>query len=565
MQNKKTQSIIRFIILIGILIFINIIGRFFFGYFDLTEDKRYSITQPTKDMVKSLDDKILIDIYLTGNNIPANYRQLQEATTMLLDQFRSMNSNIDYQFVNPNEGTVDEINQMREKLKSIGVIPKMTMDKEELSAKAIFPFAAIRYGDRVTSVSLLQNDAPAAMPEEVLLENSINLLEYAFANGFKGLKNVERPYVLFINGHGELSPFERADLQNTLKLYYEIESTNLDSLISIDPKIDVVIMARPLVAIPDKHKFIIDQYIMNGGNVLFLLDVLNVDLDSLRGREGYVPYDMQLNLDNMLFKYGVRMNTTLALDLQCTKVPQVIGSEGGKPQVQLFDWYYHPMVDGTDDHPIVKNIDRINLFFPTTIDTIQTIEKIKKTILLTTSERSFIQRSPVRVSFEILKYPPEAAKFNKGKLPLGVLLEGQFPSAFKGIVAPEMLEGLRRLGRPFKEKADSGAKVLVVADGDIAKNIVDYRNNTYQPLGYNPFVKYQFANKNFLLNTIDYMLDDEGITAARMKEVKLRLLDKTKIQEEKTKWQVINILIPLVFLVVFGLLFNYLRQRRFAR
>jgi ABC-2 type transport system permease protein len=267
----------------------------------------------------------------------------------------------------------------------------------------------------------------------------------------------------------------------------------------------------------------------------------------------------------MLFKYGVRMNTTLALDLQCTKIPQVVGMEGGKPQTELFDWYYHPMVDGTEEHPIVKNIDRVNLFFPTTLDTIQTIEKIKKTILLTTSERSFIQRSPVRVSFEILKYPPEAGRFNKGKLPLAVLLEGEFSSAFKGIVAPEMLQGLQQLGRPFRDKAVPGAKMLVVADGDIAKNIVDYRNNTYQPLGYNPFVRYQFANKNFLLNTIDYMLDEEGITAARMKEVKLRLLDKTKIQEEKTKWQVINILIPLVFLVVFGLLFNYLRQRKFAR
>lgn len=565
MQNKKTQSIIRFAILIGILILLNIIGRFFFGYFDLTEDKRYSITQPTKDMVKKLEDKVFIDVYLTGNNIPANYRQLQEATTMLLDQFRALNSNIDYQFVNPNEGTTDEINQMREKLKTIGIVPKMTMDKEELSARAIFPYAAIRYGDRVTSVSLLQNDAPAAMPEEVLLKNSINLLEYAFANGFKGLKNAERPYVLFIDGHGELSPFERADFENTLKLYYEVESRGLDSLVAIDPKIDIVIMARPLVSIPDNHKFILDQYIMNGGNVLFLLDRLNVDLDSLRGKEGYVPYDNQLNLDNMLFKYGVRMNTTLALDLQCTKIPQVIGSEGGKPQVQLFDWFYHPAVDGTDEHPIVKNMDKVNLYFPTTIDTIQTIDKIKKTILLTTSERSFIQRSPVRVSFEILKYPPETTKFDKGKLPLAVLLEGQFPSAFKGIVRPEKLELLKSIGHPFKEKSDGSGKILVVADGDIAKNIVDYRNNTYQPLGYNPFVKYQFANKAFLLNTIDYMLDDEGITAARMKDVKLRLLDKVKIQEEKTKWQVINILIPLVFLVVFGLLFNYLRQRKFAR
>ncbi len=564
MQHKKRESIIRLVILIGILFLINIIGRYFFGYFDLTEDKRYSITQPTKDLVKAIDDKILVDIYLDGE-IPANYRQLQEATVTLLDQFRAINPNIDYQFVNPNEGTVEEVNQMREKLKTIGIVPKMTMNKEELSAKAIFPFAAMRYGDRVTSINLLQNDAPQAMPEEVLLNNSMNLLEYNFANGLKSLKTVEKPYILFIEGHGELTPFERADFEQTLKAYYQVENRTLDSLTYLDPKIDVVIVARPLIALPEKHKFILDQYLMNGGNVLWLIDRLNVSLDSLRGKEGYVPYDNQLDLEGMMFKYGVRLNTALALDLQCTKIPQVIGQEGGKPQTQLFDWYYHPMVDPASEHPIVKNLDRVNLMFPTTLDTIQTQAKIKKTILLSTSERSLIQRSPTRVTFEILKYAPETNRFNKGRLPLAALLEGEFPSAYRGIVPPEMLQGLKELGHPFKDKALSSAKMLVVADGDIAKNIVDYRNNTYQPLGYNPFVKYQFANKNFLLNTIDYMLDDEGITAARMKEVKLRVLDKTKIETSQAKWQVINILIPLVFLAVFGLLFNYIRQRRFAR
>lgn len=565
MQNKKTQSIIRLAILIGILILINIIGRYFFGYFDLTEDKRYSITQPTKDLVKKIDDKIFIDIYLTGE-IPANYRQLQEATVTLLDQFRSMNSNIDYQFVNPNEGTVEEVNQMREKLKTMGIVPKMTMNSEKLSAQAIFPYAAMRYGDRVTSISLVQADAPQAMPEAVLLTNSVNLLEYNFANGFKSLKNAEKPYVLFIDGHGELNPFERADFTQTLKAYYEVETTKLDSLRFLDPKIDVVIIARPLVEIPQEQQFTLDQYVMNGGNVIWLIDKLNVSLDSLRGKDAYVPYDNKLGLESLFFKYGVRLNTALALDLQCTKIPQIIGMEGGKPQTQLFDWFYHPMVDPSEEHPIVKNLDRVNLMFPTTLDTIATPNaKIKKSILLSTSEKSLIQRSPVRVTFEILKYPVQPEKFNKGKLPLAVLLEGEFQSAFKGIVSPETLQGLQQLGRPYKEKSSPDAKMLIVSDGDIAKNITDYRNNTYQPLGYNPFVKYQFANKNFLLNTIDYMLDDEGITAARMKEVKLRVLDKAKIDNEKTKWRVINILIPLVFLVVFGLMFNYMRQRKFAQ
>jgi len=565
MQNKKRQSIFQFIILVTILIFINIISRYFYGYFDLTEDKRYSITQPTKDLVKNLEDKVFIDVYLTGDNIPADYRQLQEATIAMLDRFRAMNPNVDYQFVDPNPSNQAEKKQMWEKLKIIGIVPKLLTNKEDLTAQPIFPFAAMRFGDRVTSVSLVQADAPQAMPEEVLLKNSINLLEYNFANGFKSLKNAERPYVLFVEGHGELSPFERADFEKTLKQYYEVEKTSLDSMVYIDQKIDVVIMARPLVAIPKKHQFMLDQYVMNGGNVLWLLDRLNVTIDSLRGKEAYVPYDNQLDLESMFFKYGVRFNSALALDYNNTRIPQVVGQVGGKPQIELKPWAYHPKVKPSAEHPITKNLDYVDLQFPTALDTIQTANKIKKSILLSTSERSRIQRSPVRVSFEITRYKLDPAQFNKGNIPVAILLEGEFPSAFKGIVAPETIQGLQRLGLQYKEKADPGAKMLVVADGDIAKNIIDYRNNTYQPLGYNPFEKYQFANKSFLLNTIDYMLDDEGITAARMKEVKLRVLDKAKIEESKSKWQIINILLPLIFLVVFGLLFNYMRQRRFAQ
>ena len=565
MQNKKRQSIFQFIILVAILIFVNIISRYFYGYFDLTEDKRYSITQPTKDLVKNLEDKVFIDVYLTGDNIPADYRQLQEATIAMLDRFRAMNPNVDYQFVDPNPSNQTEKQQMWEKLKTIGITPKLLTNKEDLTAQPIFPFAAMRFGDRVTSVSLVQADAPQAMPEEVLLKNSINLLEYNFANGFKSLKNAERPYVLFVEGHGELSPFERADFEKTLKQYYEVESTSLDSMVYIDNKIDVVVMARPLVAIPKKHQFMLDQYIMNGGNVLWLLDRLNVTIDSLRGKEAYVPYDNQLDLESMFFKYGVRFNSALALDFNNTRIPQVVGQVGGKPQIELKPWAYHPKVKPSTAHPITKNLDYVDLQFPTVLDTIQTANKIKKSILLSTSERSRIQRSPVRVSFEITRYKLDPAQFNKENIPVAILLEGAFPSAFKGIVAPETIQGLQRLGLEYKEVADPKAKMLVVADGDIAKNIIDYRNNTYQPLGYNPFEKYQFANKSFLLNTIDYMLDDEGITAARMKEVKLRVLDKAKIQESKSKWQIINILLPLIFLVVFGLLFNYVRQRRFAK
>lgn len=562
-MNKRNQAIIRFIILIGILIAVNIISRYFYGYFDLTEDKRFTITQPTKDLVNTFEDKIFIEVYLTGDNITANYRQLQEATVTLLDQFKSLNNNIDYQFVNPNEGTTEEVNKMRERLKDFGVTPIATFNNKELSSDVIYPFAIMRKGERVTSVGLLQSDA--SMPEEVMLNNSINLLEYNFAVGFKSLNTVQKASVLFLEGHGELSPFERADLEQTLKLYYVVQSAKIDSILVIDTKrIDVVIIAKPRYAFPEKDKFKIDQFIMNGGKVIWLLDKLAVNIDSLRRTEAFVPMEQKLNLDNLLFKYGVRVNNDLALDLESTKIPQVVGEQGGKPQFELFTWYYHPIAAPSSEHPIVKNLKRVNLFFPTTIDTIQTAANIKKTVLLSTSERSRIQRPPVRLTFEILKYEPQVNLFNKGKLPLAVLLEGEFPSAYQGRVSPEMMAGLQQLGQTFKESAAPGAMQLVVSDGDLARNFVDYRSGKYQPLGLNPFDRIQYANKTFLLNTLDYMLDDAGITAARMKEVKLRLLDKAKVEQEKTKWQVVNIVLPLAFLIVFGLLFNYLRHRKYA-
>ena len=562
-MNKRNQAIIRFIILIGILIAVNIISRYSYGYFDLTEDKRFTITQPTKNLVNKVEDKVFIEVYLTGDNITADYRQLQEATIALLDQFRDLNNNIDYQFINPNEGTTEEVNQMRERLKTLGIVPIATFDNKELSRDVIYPFATMRKGERVTSVGLLQSNT--SMPEEIMLNNSINLLEYNFAIGFKSLNTIQKPSVLFLEGHGELSPFERADLEQTLKLYYVVQSARIDSILTIDTKrIDVLIIAKPRYEFSEKDKFKIDQFIMNGGKVIWLLDKLAVNIDSLRRREAFIPMETPLNLDNLLFKYGVRVNNDLALDLESTQIPQVVGEQGGKPQFELFTWYYHPKVNPSSEHPIVTNLERVNLLFPTTIDTIQTLANIKKTVLLSTSERSRIQRPPVRLTFEILKYAPQVDLFNKGKLPLAVLLEGEFPSAYKGRVSPEMMAGLEQLGQSFKERSAPGAMQLVVSDGDLARNFVDYRSGKFQPLGLNPFDRVQYANKTFLLNTLNYMLDDAGITAARMKEVKLRLLDTTKVEQEKTKWQVINIVLPLAFLIVFGLLFNYLRHRKYA-
>ena len=304
---------------------------------------------------------------------------------------------------------------------------------------------------------------------------------------------------------------------------------------------------------------------MNGGKVIWLIDKLAVNLDSLQGKEAHVPFEYGLELDKMFFRYGFRITTDLVLDLTCTKIPQVVGMQGNSPQFEYFDWWYHPMVTTTNvDHPIVKNLDRTNLLFTTVIDTVKTKTNVKKTVLLSSSDKSRIQKPPVRLSFEILRYPPVVERFNKKHLPVGVLLEGEFPSFFQNKVTAEMAQGLQQLGMDFKPQS-SATKMLVVSDGDIAKNFINRQDNSYKPLGYNPYMRYKFANKDFLLNALEYMIDEKGVIAARTKEVKLRLIDKVKAQEGKIKWQLINIVLPLIFLLIFGVGYNYWRRQKYAQ
>ena len=337
---------------------------------------------------------------------------------------------------------------------------------------------------------------------------------------------------------------------------------NLDSAYVIPQAVKVLIVAKPRRPFSDRDKFLIDQYVMNGGKVIWLIDRLNAELDSLRGTNAYVPMDYPLELDDILFKYGVRINPDLVLDLRCSHIPMVIDPTGRQ---ELFPWYYHVISIPQSDHPIVKNLDGINLFFPSSIDTVKTKTPVKKTILLTSSENSRIQPNITRLNFEILRYDPDPEKFNKQHIPLAVLLEGEFPSLFENRVTAAFQQTLEQIDQQFREKSVN-TRMLVVSDGDIARNlVVDPRQGQVMPLGYNRFERYQFANKDFLLNAVEYLRDDNGIIEARGKEVKLRLMNTTKAQQEATKWQLLNIGVPLLFLLIFGFLWNWFRRRKYAR
>ena len=562
-SKKKTKSIVQLLLVIGILIFINILASAFYGKVDLTEDKRFTLTPATQDLLGELDEVVFVKVLLDGE-FPAGFKRLQTSIREILDDFRSETGYIEYEFENPGLGTVDEINARRTQLAEYGINPMnlRLASSNETSEQLIYPYAILYYKNREYVVNLLENEVPG-MPDEVILNNSVALLEYKLANGIQKLKNNRKPAVLFTTGHGELEPIQTRDFETTLRQFYNTGRINLDSIVLIDPKVDVLVVARPRGRFSEQHKFKIDQYVMNGGKVIWLIDRLNVHLDSLRKTANYMPIDYPLEIEDLLYKYGVRIQPNLVLDLQCSRIPLGIGKVGNAKQLDLFPWYYHVVSTPKSNHPVSKNLDRINLMFPGSIDTIKTKTTIKKSILLESSQYSRMQFSPVRLNFEILRYKPDPTKFNKGPQPLAVMLEGTFPSLYENRVTEEMKAGLAQINVEVKGKSVD-TKMLVVADGDIVKNPVDPTQDAIRPLGFNKYENYQFANKDFLVNAVEYMMDKNGVIEARSKEVKLRMLDTVKATKEKGMWQAVNIGLPLLFLLVFGLLFNFVRKRRYA-
>ncbi|HZV68178.1 MAG TPA: gliding motility-associated ABC transporter substrate-binding protein GldG [Saprospiraceae bacterium] len=549
----------------GILIFVYILSQWIYFSLDATEERRFTLAPATKELLKSLDDRIYIKVLLTGK-FPAGFKRLQESTEDMLRRFAQVNPDIEYNFENPNEGTVDEINAHRKQLGAAGLIPTQLRisDASSASTQSIYPYAIINYGSRSIPVPLLQDDIPGA-DKDVIINNSISLLEYKFADGIQKIKRKSQELIAFSMGQGELTHLQTASIEKELKNEYVINRINLDSVVEIPQDIRALIIAKPTQKFSETQVFMLDQYVMHGGNIMFLIDVLNVSLDSININKYYIPPPYDLGLDPLLFKYGARLNPNLVLDLQSTRIPMVVGMQGDKPQTELYPWYYHPLISSTADHPITKGIDRIQLEFPSSIDTIQTASNVKKTILLKSSPYSRIQLTPVRLNFSILHEQLDPSLFNKGPQGFSVMLEGSFQSLFQNRLSAEQLNVLNTAGLEFKASTDK-AKVLIVTDGDIIKNLVNPNSGESAPLGYNKYENTTFTgNRDFLLNSLEYMLDQSGVLEARLKDVKLRLLDTVKARKESLQWQLINILGPLVLITIIGVAYQFFRRRKFGK
>jgi len=564
MKLPSSNRYIQLLLVVAIVFVFNVIGSFVYAEFDLTEDNRFTVSENTTKIVASAEDNMSIRVLLDGE-FPAGFKRLQSSVLDILNKFRDINPNIVFEFEDPTVGSVKELEQKKKLLQAENIIPISLSysDGTQLVQKAVFPFAIINYRQKKYIVNLLEEQKPGD-DEEVILNNSVALLEYKFANAFQKLQSDRPKNILFTQGNGEWEEDQTFRLESEIRRFHRVGRVSLDTLVKLDSTIDLVILAGPKSPMTLQNQFKLDQYLMSGGKIIWLIDKFLVSLDSINKYRFYVPVDIATGLDDMLFKYGVRIMPDLIVDLECSSIPQVVGMSGDKPQTKLFPWMYHMAATSDIQHPIVKNIDRVNLFFPSTIDTVKTEGNVKKTILLKSSKYSRSQLSPVRLSFEILKVDPDPSKFKDGNRPVAYLLEGEFESFFKNRLTPEFQGMLDRIGVKFKDRSIP-AKQIVISDSDFAKNLINTTTGDTEDIGYNKWERrFYKGNKDFILNAVEYMLDENNILESRSKEIKLRLLDTVRTKQEKSWWQFINVGLPVLLLALFGLVYQYFRRRRYA-
>jgi ABC-2 type transport system permease protein len=560
-STNKQKNIISLIIMLLIVIIINYVGSLLFKRFDLTTEKRYTLASTTKDLLKEVNDEVYLKVYLQGNFNPS-FTRLRNEAKELLDEFRAYSNNqIQYEFIVPGEGLNEtEKGNLEKQLYEKGLLPEQVVENknDKKLETLIWPGAIVTYKGRETVWQIFKRQVGIA-PEECI-NNSVQELEYSLSNSIRKLQRIKDKQVTFIEGHGELDTLQNYDLARALAEYYEVNRTPILGKLATLNESSCIIIAQPDSAFTDKDKFIIDQYIMNGGKALWLVDPVNVDRDTLNLKGYSIGLNKNLRIDDMLFKYGVRLNNVLVQDLQCATIPINVGFKNGQPNFKPFPWVYNPLILPDNAHPIVKNLDLIRMDYCSTIDTIKT-NGIKKTILLKTSKYSKTQPTPARLFLASVQYKPKPKQYNTPYLPVAVLLEGSFNSFVEYRLPTSLLADSN-----FKY-TDKGkpTKQIIVANGDIARNDVSKSTGQLFPLGYDKFNRQTFANKTFLVNCVNYLLDDEGMLQLRTREVKLRLLDKKKVDEQRGYWQRLNVLAPLFLLTIVGICQFYLRKRKFAK
>ncbi|RBA29307.1 gliding motility-associated ABC transporter substrate-binding protein GldG [Flavobacterium tibetense] len=557
MKKPMKQLLVTLIVLVAI----NYGNQFYFKRFDLTHDKRYTLSETSMNIIEQIDSPLYVDVFLEGN-FPADFKRLQIETRQLLEEFTAYNPNIIFQFVNPIEKEEERVAVMKQFYER-GLQPlSVTVDnKGKQTQEVVFPWAVASYGDRSSKVGLLKNLMGASTEEKVI--SSVQHLEFAFAEAFHKIINEKQKKIAIIKGNGQLEDIFIADFLRTVRESYFIGPFTLDSVAKQQPtetlealkKYDLAIIAKPTEAFSEEEKQVLDQYIINGGKTIWLIDNVNANYEDLYSEAGaLLAHSNELNLTDMFFKYGIRMNPLLVKDEYAIPIKVATGEQGSQTQYQQFFWKFSPFIYPATTHPIVKNMEGIKFEFASPIELLK--NDIQKTVLLTSSEYSKPVGTPTQISLDLLTEEVNPEDYaGKGLMPVAVLLEGSFKSMYENRILPFK-------DANFKSNGIEN-KMIVISDGDVIKNQID--KGVPLELGFDKWTNNLYGNKDFMMNCVNYLLDDTGLINIRSKDVDLPLLDKEKVYQNYTWAQLITIGLPIAIVFVFGLLFTYLRKRAYSK
>lgn len=562
-MNKNVKHIKNLIFVIVGVILLNVLGNYFYKRFDLTQDRRFTLSQAAKNTIATVDSPIVVEVFLKGN-FPSEFKRLQVETRQLLEEFESYNSFIKYRFIDPLENE-EGSETIRKKLLRLGLSPAQVEVRQsgKITTEQVYPWALAYYNEKTVKIQLLKNQLGTTSEERV--NNSIQNLEYAFADGFNKLVHPKERKIAVLKGNGELDDKFVADFFKTLKEYYYIAPFTLDSA-AVSPiktlkqlmGFDLIVIANPTEAFTDREKYILDQYTMDGGASLWLIDAVVLNKDSISGND--FGYGKELNLSDFFFKYGIRINPDLIKDVYAAPIVLASGTER-ESQFSRYPWFYSPLSSSANNHPIVTNIEAVKFEYVSSIDTLP--NNIKKTILLSSSPISKIVGMPVEIDItkeinknsKIVNEGPLPFEYNSGEIPLAILLEGEFSSVYTNRIKPFKIENDKSNG--------VSTKMIVISDGSLIKN--QLRGNRPLELGFDKWTNTFYGNKEFLLNSVNYLLDDSGLINIRTKKIAIPFLDSQKTVEKRGLWQLVNLLLPLVILAIFGFIYNYYRKRKYSR
>ncbi|HRH37370.1 MAG TPA: gliding motility-associated ABC transporter substrate-binding protein GldG [Flavobacteriales bacterium] len=569
LRSKRLGDLSELAIGIGIVLLVLFITSFVRVRADLTSEQRYTLTPATRELVEGLEDIVYVKVFLTGE-LPADLRKLEQATKDVLDEMHAYQpERVQYSFVDPNASSDKKTREeVYDHLQVEGLTYSSIRMKEKggFSERIVFPGALVTYREKTVPVQLLQTQLRT--PDADMVQRSITNLEYEFTSAFRQAMSREKKTIAFLEGHGELEEIQVKDIATALEAQYEVSRVRIDDRIDAlstknellrvrQNRFDALIIAKPDSVFNDRDRYVIDQFVMNGGRILWCVDAMDPHLDSLRNNQFSLSTPNELGIEELLFAYGARLNKDLVLDNSCGPIEIYTQPYGNQRKLERFPWYFEPVVVPQSAHPIVANIDPVHFVFASTIDTIS-VDSVKKTVLLSSSPLSFAQRNPVRISLNMVEMDQDFQRRSTPRMPMAVLLEGTFSSAYR-----DRLTTVIRNDKDvaYRERSPRTAQ-LVIADGDVIANRVDASKGMYYMLGYDRYAQAKvYGNREFILNAMNYLLDDRSLISIRARAITLRTLDTARTDVDRTYWQALNIALPLIISLLFGAAYQFHRRR----